>query len=153
MTLYYYSYFSELLEFPLPNDSPYASPRCDIVTPHVARAPLLPLLVIVNAPRHPVIEHPNTGHIPASQFHMDPTVIDKGIVMYDAPELIVLSMLKPYNIAECFINIKGCIDEVVKINACWQKLWIEAVTMIHNVEETTMEELEELITSQNEVAE
>lgn len=177
--------------------------------------PFKALLMIDNAPGHPPIEHPNiqVKFLPANTTSiLQP--LDQGVIaafkayyvrrtfkillqsMDDAPEMTVSSMWKSYNIADCLINIKESIDEVKSstINACWRKLWPEAVQIMdldnlsenesqvtdsileiaHNVEgegfaeidrqdleemiqcsneEMTVEELEDLITSNNEVAE
>ncbi|XP_064421091.1 tigger transposable element-derived protein 1-like [Latimeria chalumnae] len=109
------------------------------------------LLILDNAPGHPEslqFAHPNVEVVflpPNTTSLLQP--MDQGLIktfksyytrhtfkrildqMESDPTLTVSGCWKNYNIADCINNIKDSLEEVKPTtwNACWRKLWSEAV--------------------------
>ena len=111
------------------------------------------LLILDNAPGHPAHQlqfaHPNVEVVflpPNTTSLLQP--MDQGVIkafkvyyvrrtfagIVDAitrdPQKTVTQCWKDYNIADCLTNIKDSVDELkskTTLNACWRKLWPEAV--------------------------
>lgn len=112
------------------------------------KQPFKALLIIDNAPGHPLIEHPNVNIIflpPNTTSIIQP--MDQGIIatfkMYylkktfqcimekleENPELDFTDAWKNFSIKDCILYASKAISEIRQhtLNACWKSLWPECV--------------------------